>query len=32
MKTLRPPPADPPPHALTVRDQFALARRELTDR
>jgi MoxR-like ATPase len=29
MKTLRPPPADPPAHAPTVREQFALVRREL---
>ena len=31
MKTLRPPPADPPAHTLTVREKFALARRELTE-
>ncbi len=33
MKTLRPPPADPPAlaHALSVREKFTLARRELTE-
>ena len=30
MKTLRPPPADPPAHALSVREKFTHARRELT--